>query len=233
MFGLTRQGCHKTVSALLIPFTWPARSPDLSPIEHIWDHLGRRVEHPTNLNELEARLQTIWNEMSQDIIQNLYASMADRIASCIHARGGSTGLSSKEHSSVTWHASNIYQCPKRVQLEKNQEQMVSKEVFEHLLESTMSNTRVLSLRAGFIFLVKEIGHPSPLKAREFVEVFCRCGWIGPVTIFVPHRYTVTTVGHKEEWLVEEHVSMLFRLIYHLSLTPLHKFTWVHRMNANY
>ncbi|GFW87317.1 transposable element Tcb2 transposase [Trichonephila clavipes] len=36
---------------------WPVRSPDLSPIENIWDHLGRRVEHPTSLNELEARLQ--------------------------------------------------------------------------------------------------------------------------------------------------------------------------------
>ncbi|GFX91606.1 transposable element Tcb1 transposase [Trichonephila clavipes] len=51
---------------------WPARSPDLSPIEHIWDHFGRRVGHPTSFNELEARLQQIWNEMSQDIIQNLF-----------------------------------------------------------------------------------------------------------------------------------------------------------------
>ncbi|GFU50284.1 transposable element Tcb1 transposase [Trichonephila clavipes] len=60
----------------------------------IWDHLGWRVGHPTSLNELEARLQQIWNEMSQDIIQNLYASMPDRIASYIHARGGSTGRNS-------------------------------------------------------------------------------------------------------------------------------------------
>ncbi|GFT78081.1 transposable element Tcb1 transposase [Trichonephila clavipes] len=58
----------------------PAQSPDLSPIEHIRDHLGRRVGHPTSLNELEARLQQIWNEMSQNIIQSLYASMPDRIA---------------------------------------------------------------------------------------------------------------------------------------------------------
>ncbi|GFT00324.1 transposable element Tcb1 transposase [Trichonephila clavipes] len=69
----------------------PARSSDLSPIEYIWDHLVRRVGHPTSLNELEAMLQQIWNEMSQDIIQNLYASMPDRIASCIRAGGGSTG----------------------------------------------------------------------------------------------------------------------------------------------
>lgn len=80
------QDCLRTVTTL----PWPARSPDLSPIEHIWDHLGRRVGHPTSLNELEARLQQIWNEMSQDIIQNLYDSMPDRIASCIRARGGPT-----------------------------------------------------------------------------------------------------------------------------------------------
>ncbi|GFU83263.1 transposable element Tcb1 transposase [Trichonephila clavipes] len=66
---------------------WPARSPDLCPIEHIWDHLRWRVGHLTSLNELEARLQRIWNEMSQDIIHNLCASMPDRIASCIRARG--------------------------------------------------------------------------------------------------------------------------------------------------
>ncbi|GFX73569.1 hypothetical protein TNCV_2342741 [Trichonephila clavipes] len=45
-----------------------------------------------SLNELEARLQQIWNEMSQDITQNLYSSMLDRIASCIRARGGSIGV---------------------------------------------------------------------------------------------------------------------------------------------
>ncbi|GFV51176.1 transposable element Tcb1 transposase [Trichonephila clavipes] len=81
------QDCLCTVTAL----PWPARSPDLSPIEHIRDHLGRGVGHPTSLNELEARLQQLWNEMSQDIIQNLHASMPDRIASCIRAGGGSTG----------------------------------------------------------------------------------------------------------------------------------------------
>ncbi|GFW40705.1 transposable element Tcb1 transposase [Trichonephila clavipes] len=75
---------------ILTNLPWPARSSDWSPIEHIWDNLGRRVGHPTRLNELEARLQQIWNEMSQDIIQKSYASIPDRIASCIRATGGST-----------------------------------------------------------------------------------------------------------------------------------------------
>ncbi|PRD23925.1 UNVERIFIED_CONTAM: hypothetical protein NCL1_45080 [Trichonephila clavipes] len=67
--GRVSQDCLCTVTTL----TRPAQSPDVSPIEPIWDHLGRRVGHPMSLDELEARLQQIWNEMSQDIIQNLYA----------------------------------------------------------------------------------------------------------------------------------------------------------------
>ncbi|GFV69053.1 hypothetical protein TNCV_2928821 [Trichonephila clavipes] len=43
----------RTVTTLL----WPARSPDLSPIEDIRDHLELRVGHPTSLNELEANKQ--------------------------------------------------------------------------------------------------------------------------------------------------------------------------------
>ncbi|GFW14002.1 transposable element Tcb1 transposase [Trichonephila clavipes] len=73
-------------------FIWPAQSQYFPPIEHIWDHLGLRVGHPTSLNELETMLQQIWSKMSQDIIHNLYASMPDRIiALCFRAIGGSTG----------------------------------------------------------------------------------------------------------------------------------------------
>ncbi|GFW67043.1 transposable element Tcb1 transposase [Trichonephila clavipes] len=81
------QDCLRTVTILL----WPAGSRDMSPIDHIWDNLRWRVGHPKSLNELKARLHQIWNKISQDIIQNLYASMPDRIASCIRAREGSTG----------------------------------------------------------------------------------------------------------------------------------------------
>ncbi|GFV51723.1 transposable element Tcb2 transposase [Trichonephila clavipes] len=44
------QDCLRTVTTL----PWPARSPDLFPIEHNWDHLGWQVKHPTSLNEPEA-----------------------------------------------------------------------------------------------------------------------------------------------------------------------------------
>ncbi|GFW54444.1 transposable element Tcb1 transposase [Trichonephila clavipes] len=73
------QDCLRTVTT----FSWPSRSSDLSPIQHIWDHLGRLVGHLTSLSELEARLQHLWKEMSPDIIHNLYASKPECITSCI------------------------------------------------------------------------------------------------------------------------------------------------------
>ncbi|GFT56232.1 transposable element Tcb1 transposase [Trichonephila clavipes] len=83
------QDCLHTVTTLC----WLARSPDLSLIKQIWINLGRRVGHSTSVNELRARLQQKWNEMSQEQIQNSYASMPDRIKSCICAKRGSTGSS--------------------------------------------------------------------------------------------------------------------------------------------
>ncbi|GFT03037.1 transposable element Tcb2 transposase [Trichonephila clavipes] len=49
------QDCLRTVSTL----PCPGRTPDLSPIDHIWYHLGRQVEHLTSLNELGAKLQQL------------------------------------------------------------------------------------------------------------------------------------------------------------------------------
>jgi transposase len=44
-------------------------SPDLNPIEHIWDMLGRRIqarELPVqNIHQLEAELHREWQQLSQ------------------------------------------------------------------------------------------------------------------------------------------------------------------------
>ncbi|GFV12188.1 uncharacterized protein TNCV_1536851 [Trichonephila clavipes] len=71
---------------------WPAYSPDISPIEHVWDLVGwhlARGPHPAALkDELLLRIQALWNSLSQADIQNLFDSMPRRIAALIAARGG-------------------------------------------------------------------------------------------------------------------------------------------------
>ena len=81
-------------SAGIRSIPWPSRSPDLNPIEHVWDMLGRKLRssptQPNTLSQLADRLKTTWNEMLQDDVTNLIASMPRRIRAVIDARGGQT-----------------------------------------------------------------------------------------------------------------------------------------------
>lgn len=73
---------------------WPARSPDMSPIEHLWDVLGRRVRanHPpaVDLNALFLQLQQEWQAIPQNTIRRLVDSMRQRCLDCSHSNGGHT-----------------------------------------------------------------------------------------------------------------------------------------------
>jgi transposase len=73
----------------------PAISPDLNPIEHIWDLMGRELRHrprqPTTLAKLERVLQEIWQEIPQIEISRCI-NMRDRLIEVIYQRGGSTSF---------------------------------------------------------------------------------------------------------------------------------------------
>ena len=47
---------------------WPAQSPDLNPIEHLWDELKRRLgrydEYPKGVGELWERIKNEWSKMN-------------------------------------------------------------------------------------------------------------------------------------------------------------------------
>ncbi|GFY18648.1 transposable element Tc1 transposase [Trichonephila clavipes] len=74
--------------------SWPAYSPDISPIEHVWDYDGRclaRDPRPAaSKHELLLRMQAKWSSLLQADIQNVFDSMPRRIAALIAARGGCT-----------------------------------------------------------------------------------------------------------------------------------------------
>ncbi|GFV19837.1 transposable element Tcb2 transposase [Trichonephila clavipes] len=90
--------CHRTVAAEQLlesedieRMDWPARSPDLNPIEHVWDFLGRRLAArtlpPFTIRELRLALQDEWAAMPQQLIDTLILSMGRRCETCLVVRG--------------------------------------------------------------------------------------------------------------------------------------------------
>lgn len=73
---------------------WPAISPDLNPIEHLWDLLDRKIRNrhqaPRTLQELGDALKEEWENIPQEEIQNLIGSMPRRCQAVIECRGGHT-----------------------------------------------------------------------------------------------------------------------------------------------
>ncbi|GFU65039.1 transposable element Tcb2 transposase [Trichonephila clavipes] len=67
---------------------WPARSPDLFPVEHVWDQLKRQMPSCPSVHDLELAVQDLWAHLPQDNIRCLINSMPDRVAACIAAGGG-------------------------------------------------------------------------------------------------------------------------------------------------
>ncbi|GFV33731.1 transposable element Tcb2 transposase [Trichonephila clavipes] len=57
---------------------WPARSADLSPVEHVWDQLKRQVPSCHSVHDLELAVQDLWAHLPQDNIRCLINSMPDR-----------------------------------------------------------------------------------------------------------------------------------------------------------
>ncbi|GFW31979.1 transposable element Tcb2 transposase [Trichonephila clavipes] len=68
----------------------PARSPDSSPVKHVWDQLKRQMPSCHSVHDLELAAQDLWAHLPQDNIRCLINAMPDHVAACIAAGGGST-----------------------------------------------------------------------------------------------------------------------------------------------
>ncbi|GFW69611.1 transposable element Tcb2 transposase [Trichonephila clavipes] len=82
--------CHRTLAVQdcldsegIQRLVWPAHSPDLNPIENVWDALGRQVAGrnypPTNKNTLIRALTEEWDKLPQQLLDNVVQRMVRRV----------------------------------------------------------------------------------------------------------------------------------------------------------
>ncbi len=73
---------------------WPPQSPDINPIEHLWDVVEREIHimdvQPTNLQQLRDAIMSIWTKISEECFQHLVESIPRRIKAVLKAKGGPT-----------------------------------------------------------------------------------------------------------------------------------------------
>lgn len=73
---------------------WPAMSPDLNPIEHVWDMMRRSIDqlepYPQGLQQLGVALEAVWDALAVRDINRLIGSMRQRCEAVIAAGGGHT-----------------------------------------------------------------------------------------------------------------------------------------------
>ena len=72
--------------------TWPAQSPDINPIENLWNTMKRKMENhkPSNKAELFDFLRLEWETITQDECERLVESIPSRIRAVIKNRGFAT-----------------------------------------------------------------------------------------------------------------------------------------------
>ena len=73
---------------------WPPQSPDMNPIEHMWNELDRRIRKrlvlPKSTDDLWAAIEEEWEAIPQSTCQNLIKTIPERIHDLWKAKGGIT-----------------------------------------------------------------------------------------------------------------------------------------------
>ena len=68
---------------------WPSFSPDLDPIEHLWDEVKRQLKkkQPKSQNELKVSLIKVWHGIELPTLKKLVDSVLNRLNEVIRTKG--------------------------------------------------------------------------------------------------------------------------------------------------
>ena len=82
-------------SAGIRSLDWPAKSPDLNPIEHVWAIMKRRIRRQIrpgdDMNQLESLVRREWDQLDQQVIRSLVDSMPSWVRKVIEHEGDESG----------------------------------------------------------------------------------------------------------------------------------------------
>lgn len=80
---------RKKANGTLSNMVWPPQSPDLNPIELLWEELDRKVRLvcPSSAPELWRVLQDSWTSLTQETLNKLVARMSRLVNAVLKAKG--------------------------------------------------------------------------------------------------------------------------------------------------
>ena len=71
---------------------WPPQSPDLNPIEAMWDYVDVKLRKTelTSKGKMWNKIQSTWNKIPTAVLRKYIFSMKNRCKAVIRAKGGHT-----------------------------------------------------------------------------------------------------------------------------------------------
>ena len=71
---------------------WPPQSPDLNPIEQVWDFVKSRLEESNKVTKrtIWTELEKAWRQVTPELAKKYISTMQDRCKAVILAKGGHT-----------------------------------------------------------------------------------------------------------------------------------------------
>ncbi len=80
------------ITGVLTRMVWPPQSPDLNPIEQIWDLVDRKIDKTkkTSIEEFWRSMEKAWQSITEQELKKYIDTMPARCMAVIAAKGGHT-----------------------------------------------------------------------------------------------------------------------------------------------